>query len=171
MRREQNRKIAKQPYITQSKTGKFLSKSATVTRLWSVISINGKVWRGYVSCGPKMIFSISDAHDCDVTRYRNWVNMAQTYQCTWDMMHITSQLCRRHSNNNFWAWFFHHLHWKSCFYGIRVESPWESRLYQHVSRFQNHTIWSDHQWKKPQKPRIRGETWFDSVLNKVRINI
>ena len=115
MRREQNRKIAKQPYITQSKTGKFLSKSATVTRLWSVISINGKVLRGYVSCGPKIIFSFSDVDDYDVTRYGNWVNMGKTDQCTWDMMHITSQLYRLHSNSNFLAWFFHRRHWKSCF--------------------------------------------------------
>ena len=46
IRREQNRKIAKQPYKTQSKMGKFLSKIATFTRLCSVISINGKVVRG-----------------------------------------------------------------------------------------------------------------------------
>ena len=54
IRREQNRKIAKQPYITQSKTGRFLSKMATLTRLCSVISIKGKVVRGYVSRGPEI---------------------------------------------------------------------------------------------------------------------
>ena len=101
MRREQNRKIAKQPYITQSKTGKFLSKSATVTRLWSVISISGKVLRGYVSCGPKIKVSILDVNDYDVTRYGNWVDMGKTDQCTWDMMHTAWQLCRLHSNSNF----------------------------------------------------------------------
>ena len=152
MRREQNRKIAKQPYKTQSKTGKFLSKSATVTRLCSVISINGKVLRGYVSCGPKITLSISDVQDYDVTRYGNWVNMGKTDQCTWDMMHTTWQLCRLHSNSNFEAWFFHHRHWKSCFYGIIAECPRESRLNSHVSRFQNQTIWSNHYEINPRNP-------------------
>ena len=98
------------------------------------------------------ICRILDVHDNDVFKYGNWVNMGKTDQCTWDMMHTTWQLCRLHSNSNFEAWFFHHRHWKSCFYGIMAKTPRESRLNSHVSRFQNQTVWSNHYEINPRNP-------------------